>query len=79
MDTRSVVHMVGPDSEPVSGVAARLRTQGIEIVDEQPNMLLVSGSKNAVADALGEARGWSVSEVSTVPLPRTRPQVLRKP
>ena len=79
MDTRSVVHMVGPDSEPVSGIAARLRTQGIEIVDEQPNMLLVSGSRNTVADALGEARGWSVSEVSTVPRPRTRPQVLRKP
>lgn len=79
MDTRAVVHIVGADPESVDSVTARLRSRGIEIVDEQPNMLLVTGDKDAVARALGQAKGWSVSEERTIPPPRTRPQVLRKP
>jgi len=35
-------------------------------------MLLVAGDKETVGHALGDAQGWSVSEVTTVPPPTTR-------
>jgi hypothetical protein len=79
MTTRAVVHAVGDDPEPVETVTGRLRSGGIEILDRQPHMLLVAGSQDAVSSALGDARGWSVSEVTTVPHPKTRPTVLKKP
>jgi hypothetical protein len=79
MSARAVVNKVTTDSEAVDAVVTRLRSQGIEIMDEQPNMLLVSGSKPVIENALGEAHGWRVSEVTMVPPPRTRPRILKKP
>jgi hypothetical protein len=79
MASRVVVHVVGPKADPVAAVAATLRSTGVVIVDQQPNMLLVEGSKASVNDALGQTSGWSVSELTSVPRPRTRPEVLRKP
>jgi hypothetical protein len=79
MASRAVVHVMGPDAEPVSAVVERLKSEGIVILDEQPNMLLVEGSRDLVARALGAAAGWNVGEVASVPRPETRPKVLRKP
>jgi hypothetical protein len=79
MTTRAVVHRLGDDSEPVDNVTSRLRSGGIQVLDQQPHMLLVTGSKDSVSSALGELRGWKVSEVTTIPHPSTRPEVLKKP
>jgi hypothetical protein len=79
MGSRVVVHALHANAEAVEHVAGRLRSCGVEIVDTQPHMLLVTGASEAVRRALGDARGWAVSEEVTVPRPRVRPNVDRKP
>jgi hypothetical protein len=79
MSERVVVHSVEADAEPGTEVAQRLRANGVEIVEQQPNMFLVSGDHKAVGAALGGARGWKVSPLTTVPPPSTRQWVLKPP
>jgi hypothetical protein len=75
---RVVVHSVAPSADSADQVVLRLRSRGVEIVEEQPHMLLVSGTKETVGDALGDVRGWKVTDLVTVPRPRTRVSVSRK-
>jgi len=70
MSERTVVFSAGPNSETSEKVAARLRAQGIEIVDEQPNMLLVSGARPAISKALGDSGGWKLTAETKVAPPR---------
>ena len=79
MASRVVVHSNQADAEAVEKITVRLRAHGVEIVEEQPHMLLVSGSKETVGQALGDARGWSVTDLTTVPPPSTRQRVLKEP
>jgi hypothetical protein len=79
MDDKVVVHSVAADAEPAEAVAGKLRSGGVEIMDQQPHMLLVSGTKEAVGRVLGKTRGWSVTELTKVPPPRTRVGIRRKP
>jgi putative heme iron utilization protein len=79
MSTRTVVHVTGENPEPVDHVTDHLQAQGIDILDKQPHMLLVAADTDTVKRALEPVRGWGVSGVTTVPHPRTRPRVLRKP
>ena len=79
MASRVVVHSNRPDADAVEKVAGRLRGRGVEIVDQQPHMLLVAGDKETVGHALGDAQGWSVSEVTTVPPPTTRFSISKPP
>ena len=77
MSDRTVVFRADPNSEPSEKVAARLRAGGVEIVEEQPNMLLVAGAKRIISRALGDAQGWSLSAETKVPPPSTREKVLK--
>ena len=79
MASRLVVHSVQPDAEAHAEVAGRLRSGGIDIVEEQPHMLLVDGTRETVGRALGDARGWSITDLSIVPPPETRKRVLKPP
>ena len=79
MAKRVVVHSNRPDAETVEKVAGRLRARGVEIVDQQPHMLLVAGDKETVGHALGDAQGWSVSDLTTVPPPTTRFSIGKPP
>ena len=79
MANRVVVHSNRPDAEAVEKIAGRLRAHGVEIVDQQPHMLLVAGDKETVGHALGNAQGWSVSEQTTVPPPTTRFSISKPP
>jgi hypothetical protein len=79
MAERLVVHSVVPDAEAYTEIARRLREGGVEIVEQQPHMLLVSSDRQTVDRALGNVRGWSVSALTTVPPPRTRERVLKRP
>ncbi|MDO9296408.1 hypothetical protein [Bradyrhizobium sp.] len=79
MSDRTVVFRAGSNSEPSEQVAARLRAGGVEIVEQQPNMLLVAGTKRTVSKALGDAQGWSLSVETKVPPPRMREKVLKPP
>jgi hypothetical protein len=79
MSDRTVVFRADPNSEPSEKVAARLRAGGVEIVEEQPNMLLVAGAKQIISRALGDAQGWSLSAETTVLPPSTREKVLKPP
>jgi len=79
MSERLVVHSVAADAEPNADIARRLRDGGVEIVDQQPHMLLVSGDRQTIGRALENVRGWKVSELTKVPPPRTRERVLKRP
>lgn len=79
MSERVVVHSVAVNSKPDAEVARRLRENGVEIIEQQPHMLLVSGDRQTIGRALGDAHGWSVSALTTVPPPRTRERVLKRP
>ena len=79
MNDRTVVFRAGSNSEPSEQVAARLRAGDVEIVEELPNMLLVSGTKKTVGKALGDAPGWSLSVETAVSPPPTREKVLKPP
>jgi hypothetical protein len=79
MSERVVVHSVEANAEAGTEVARRLRDKGIEIIEQQPNMFLVSGDHQAVGDALGGARGWHVSPLTKTPPPSTRQRVLKPP
>lgn len=79
MAKRVVVYCAGPDAESVGNVAARLRDGSVEIVDQQPHMLLVNGPERTVRRALGDARGWQVGPLTTVPPPSPRHKILKPP
>ena len=79
MSDRVVVYSATSDSEAAGSVAARLRARGVEIVEEQPKMLLVSGATDAISHVVGGARGWNVSAETKVPPPSTRKSVLKPP
>ena len=79
MSDRVVVHSVKSDAAPASDVLQRLRDKGIEIIEQQPHMVLVSGDLQTVSQALGDALGWSVSKLTTTPPPSTRERVLKRP
>ena len=77
MAERTVVYRANPNSESSDKIASRLLAGGIEIVDEQQNMLLVNGATQAISKALGDAPGWSVSAETKTPPPNTREKILK--
>jgi hypothetical protein len=79
MAERSVVFRADPNSESSDKIASRLRAEGIEIVEEQPNMLLVTGAKQTISKALGKAEGWKLSPETKTPPPSTREKILKPP
>ena len=79
MAERSVVFRADPNSESSDKIASRLRAEGIEIVEEQPNMLLVAGAKQTISKALGNAGGWRLTAETKTPPPSTREKVLKPP
>lgn len=79
MSDRVVVHSVKCDAAPATDVLQRLRDKGIEIIEQQPHMMLVLGDLQTVSQALGVALGWTVSKLVTTPPPSTRERVLRRP
>jgi hypothetical protein len=79
MSDRTVVFRANPNSETSDKVAARLRAGGVEIVEEQPNMLLVTGAEQTISKALGEAEGWSLSTETKVSPPSTQQTILKPP
>ncbi|WP_156332482.1 hypothetical protein [Rhodopseudomonas sp. AAP120] len=79
MSSHTVVFRAGPSSHTGDEVAERLRAGGVKVVDEQPNMLLVSGSRTRISKALGNAQGWSLTAETRTPHPDVRKSVLKPP
>ncbi|MCP3400971.1 MULTISPECIES: hypothetical protein [unclassified Bradyrhizobium] len=79
MSERTVVFRADPKSEACESVVKRLRAEGLEIVEQQPNMLLVAGAPRAISKALGDAEGWKLTEETSTPPPKTREKVLKPP
>lgn len=79
MAERIVVFRADPSSESSDKVASRLRAEGVEIVEEQPNMLLVAGAKQTISKALGNAEGWKLTPETKTPPPSTREKILKSP
>ncbi len=79
MNDRTVVFRADPDSEASDTLSARLRAGGITILDQQPDMLLVSGAENSVKKALGDIKGWSLSAETRTPPPQTRVKAMKPP
>jgi hypothetical protein len=76
---RVVVYSVTSDAESAPVVAQRFRSNGVNILEQQDHMLLVSGDIQTIRRVLENTSGWNVSELATVPRPRTRERVLKKP
>jgi hypothetical protein len=79
MSDRVVVYSTSADADAVDRVADSLRSQGVELIEQQPHMLLVTGTKDAISRLLGKTHGWGVTELSTVPPPRTRQRIVKGP
>jgi hypothetical protein len=79
MSERTVVFRAGPKSEAPENVAERLRASGVQIVEQQPNMLLVSGTHQAISKALDDVEGWKLTAETTTPPPATREKILKPP
>ncbi len=79
MSERTVVFRAGPESEASESVAERLRAGGVEIVEQQQNMLLVAGARRAISAALANAEGWKLTAETTTPPPKTREKILKPP
>lgn len=79
MAERLVVYSVGSDAAAHGAVAEQLRARGVEIVEEQPHMILVSGSGEQIGLALEAVRGWKVTGLTTTPLPDQRYRVRKPP
>jgi hypothetical protein len=79
MSERTVVYRADPNSESSDKVASRLRAGGVEIVDEQPNMLLVTGAKQTISKALANSEGWGLTAETKTPPPSTREKILKPP
>ena len=77
MAERTIVYRANPDSEASGKVASRLRAKGIEIVDEQQNMLLVEGTMQTISRALGDKAGWNLTVETKTPPPDTRKKILK--
>ena len=79
MSERVVAYSVTADAENDVEVVKRLQDKGVEIVERQPHMLVLSGDPQTISEALGGARGWRVSGETKVPPPTTRERALRRP
>ena len=79
MSDRIVVYSVTADAEPDADVAKRLQEKGVEIIEKQPHMFLLSGDRQAIGQVVRAARGWSVSGETKVPPPNTRERILKRP
>ena len=79
MSERAVAYSVTADAEAEAEVVKRLQDKGVEIIERQPHMLLLSGDPRTIGQALDGARGWRVSEETKIPPPSTRQRVLRRP
>jgi hypothetical protein len=79
MSDRVVVYSVAADAEPGAEIARRMREKGVEIIEQQPHMLLLTGDPQTIGQALGGARGWKVGGETMTPPPRTRERVLKRP
>jgi hypothetical protein len=77
MAERTIVYRANPDSEAPGTVASRLRAKGIEIVDEQQNMLLVEGALKTIRGALGDKAGWDLTAETKTPPPDARKKILK--
>lgn len=79
MGDRVVVHSTSADAEDVRQIVDRLTSRGVEVIEEQPHMLLVAGTKAAIGRALADARGWEAAALTMIEHPRTRERVLKPP
>ena len=60
---------------PAAHVQSIKATDGIRMLDESPNMLLVDADEGTLRKKLGELQGWSLSPERTIPLPDTRQKI----
>jgi len=79
MTDRVVVYSSGANSEASGTVADRLRASGVQIVEEQPKMILVKGASAAIKKVVDKIPGWDLTAEETVEAPPTRERVLKPP
>ena len=79
MNDRMVAYSITADAEASADVVKRLAGKGVDIIDQQPHALLLSGDREAIGQALDGARGWRLGAETKVPPPKTRQRVLRRP
>lgn len=60
---------------PTAHVQSIKATEGLRMLDESPNMLLVDADEGTLRKKLGELQGWSLSAEKTIPLPDTRQKI----
>jgi hypothetical protein len=78
MSDSVVVYNTDPAGESVSEVAQKLRASGVDIIEQQPYTLLVSGDAGTISRALQKMAGWSITQTRTFPHPQTRVGIRKK-
>jgi hypothetical protein len=62
-------------SAPEEHVQTILSTQGVQVIDKSPNMLLVEGDEAALRKKIDDLQGWSLHPEQQYPLPDTRHKI----
>jgi len=63
-----------------SDVADHLeRTPGVDIVSQQEPNILIEGDASTIDSAVGRFPGWRTFPMRAIPVPTTRPSVLKPP
>lgn len=77
---RLVLERVDENAAAVREVAERLREQGqARVLDEGATSLLVEGELEELKRMVAGLPGWEIVPLQRIPVPDTRPRVLRRP
>ncbi len=69
---RYILRFGGSSSIPAGHLESIRSIPGLQVIDQSPQMLLVSGEESALQEKLKEMPGWSIHPESQYPLPDTR-------
>jgi hypothetical protein len=77
---RAIVRKTNPQAMPAPDLVRRLGGYvGLRVLDEKPNSLLIEGETPVVEEALQAVEGWTMFPFARIPVPNTRPRVLKPP
>lgn len=78
--SRQILERLDEDAEPVGAVARALREhRGVRVLDESETNLLVEGDAEELGRLAARLQGWQAVPLCRIPVPDTRPRVLRPP
>ena len=78
MGQQFILRYHGSGAAPREDIARVRAAPETSVLDESPRMLLVHGSPESLSRVVGELASWTLSPVTSVPLPDPRPTIQRR-